>query len=136
PCPCGVDPDWTPRLLGLGGFRLDLFDLGVLEDLVDRLELAEADVQGLQRAFAGHLLLELLRADPTLHGDAGDVAVELALGDVDALVVGDLLEDEEQLQLADRLVAGALLEQLDVGPDLVLRDAPLQQVDRTTLDDA
>ena len=50
--------------------------------------------------------------------------------------VGDLLEDEEQLQFAGRFVRGAGAELFDVGLDLLARHAAHHQVDRPAVDDA
>ena len=60
-----------------------------------------------ERAVLGHGLLELFRPFAALGGDHGDLAIELAFVDVDLKVVGDLLEDEEQLQLSGGLFTGA-----------------------------
>ena len=70
---------------------------------------------------------------PRLGGKHGDAAVELGFVDLGFLIVGNLGENEEQLQLAGGLIFRSATELFDVGFDLLAGHAAHHQVHRPTI---
>ena len=96
----GVGREATLELVGW-----HVLDLGLFDQRVERLVLADLLIDVVDLSRADQLLTQLLRTNPAFPRHLRDARVDLALVHVDLHVVREFRQDEEQFQLTLRRVA-------------------------------